>query len=575
MMLVLALLCALVQELDGVRPEMAFQHKNISSAARTSFVEQQATLVLSSLMELGRARGADKLGSPKCPCIGFSGIPGETPVTIDGQLIKYPADIGSRCEAWDDSLAPKCAGASPPSWCKSSWCYVDPRHCHIPVLPKLSPPEVHYQAAARYQYMPLFFSYSTCEAEDTWSKELSDVGTTGCRCIGVEKSNGTKNAAINGTVVKFPADVGGRCKAWDEGVHPACIADSPPEWCGKKWCNVDPCSCSLDTLPQTRGSSSYFADGNFQGKKPLFFSYATCGEQEPEAEPEDSGEDSKKQIDEVCSSDFKQGYGNEKCKCIGLDGMQGNTSVIVSKQHLNYPANLGAKCEAFDDGRAPACRGESEAKPAWCTAPWCYVDPKLCDIETMPKYVPPENSYQPTARYQHIPLYYSYSTCGAKDSWASNLADIGKHGCRCIGFDHAEGKNVGKIANQTVEFPAQIGGECKAWDESIHPDCKGSSPPTWCAQKWCFVDACACSGLPVPPKTQGDSRYFPNATFQGRPIFYSYATCGGEDHYTSKTQVQASREEVGLICSNKVGSLSVKLASVITLGLIAINVRNV
>merc|ERR1719271_1148550 len=60
----------------------------------------------------------------------------------------------------------------------------------------------------------------------------------------------------------------------------------------------------------------------------------------------------------------------------------------------------------------------------------------------------------------------------------------------------------------------------------------------YCAQKWCYVDPCKCN-IEISPKTMAHevlpktSPYLPGARFQDRPIYYSYATCGGNDEYTS------------------------------------------
>merc|ERR1719491_2572047 len=200
----------------------------------------------------------DYFGSEECPCIGFDGVDGDTLVTLGGQEVKFPADLGGSCQAWDSGIHPQCASEKAPSWCASKWCYVDPRHCHIPVLPKTAPPETSYQPTARYQNLPLYFSYSTCEAKDTWSKALSDVGKSGCRCIGFDGSEGTNVAHIGKEKVEFPAEIGGECKAWDDDVHPDCKGKDAPAWCGRKWCFVDPCSCDVEVPPKTSGEAGYF-----------------------------------------------------------------------------------------------------------------------------------------------------------------------------------------------------------------------------------------------------------------------------------------------------------------------------
>merc|ERR1719281_1438752 len=49
----------------------------------------------------------------------------------------------------------------------------------------------------------------------------------------------------------------------------------------------------------------------------------------------------------------------------------------------------------------------------------------------------------------------------------------------------------------------------------------------WCVDAWCYVDPCTCKG------TAKKSSYFPGLkTKAGKPVYYSYATCGSEDKFT-------------------------------------------
>jgi len=469
------------------------------------------------------ALGGDKFGSADCPCIGFEGIEGDTLATVDGKEVKYPADLGGSCEAWDEGTSPECKGDKAPEWCKQQWCYVDPRNCKIPVMPKMST----YQPKAMFQNMPLHYSYSTCDAKDTYTAEVPDVGMPGCRCVGFDNSPGKTMATIGDAEVEFPAEVGGQCKAWDEVAHPDCKGDKPPEWCGKKWCFVDPCACSgLEAPPK---ASDYLGNGTFQGKK-VHYSYATCGEKDSY-----SSEEKKKEAETGfnCSAHkIPESFGKEQCPCVGFDDIKGETVAKIEGKEVKFPADLGGSCEAWDDDVSPACKGNETA--AWCKEKWCYVDPRKCDIDVMPKMAPPETSYQPEARYQNLPLYYSYSTCGSKDTWAANMSNVGLPGCRCIGIDNSPGTTLAKLGpDEKVEYPAEIGGECKAWDQETHPSCKGDKPAEWCSKKWCFVDVAACNAQ-VPPTL---SEYLGDATFQGKKIYFSYATCGDENLYVSSKEL--------------------------------------
>jgi len=470
------------------------------------------------------AGGGAKFGSLDCPCIGFDDIEGETLAHINSTDVKYPADLGGSCQSWDEGRSPLCKGASPPKWCKQEWCYVDPRNCKIPVMPKMS----DYQPKAMYQNMPLHFSYSTCDSKDTYTKEISELGSAGCRCVGFDNSPGTTNVTIGGKQVEYPAEIGGQCKAWDLGSNPDCKGANPSAWCAKKWCFVDPCSCS--GLPAPPKTSDYLGEGTFQGK-PVHYSYATCGEID-----DYSSAEKKKEAEagfDCAAHEMPDSFGSKKCPCVGFDNITGETLATVGGKKVIYPADLGGSCEAWDTGVNPSCKGD---KPEpWCKEKWCYVDPRKCDIDVMPKMSPPETSYQPDARYQNLPLYYSYSTCGSKDSWAKSVANVGKPGCRCIGIDNSPGTTIANVGGgKMVEYPAEIGGECKAWDVNRHPRCKGDKAEQWCSKQWCFVDIASCTAkLDTTPTASG---YMGDATFQGRPIYYSYNTCGEENLYTGSDE---------------------------------------
>jgi len=184
----------------------------------------------------------------------------------------------------------------------------------------------------------------------------------------------------------------------------------------------------------------------------------------------------------------------------------------------------------------------------------------------------------PDAKYQGKPIYYSYLTCGNYDAWTeknsknvvqeaphtqppvcAQKVDASKWGndkCRCIGIDGQPGEIYVRHGERNMAYPADTGASCKAWDDGRHPDCKKSDAPAWCKEPWCYVDPCEC-GLEVPPKTStyldrdtgsdplldffsdDDSRSRGRALYQGRPIYYSYASCGGTDHFTKSRGKEA------------------------------------
>jgi len=235
----------------------------------------------------------------------------------------------------------------------------------------------------------------------------------------------------------------------------------------------------------------------------------------------------------------KQHYGDTRCPCIGFDNIKGETLVTFEdKVQASYPADLGARCEAWDDGRHPLCKeGETPGiGNGWCGQQWCYVDSCNCDLPVLPKVT----SYIPDARYRGKPVFFSYVTCSGKDMWSQGVPPIGSEGCRCIGFDNIPGSTDIKLkladgTRQVASYPAEIGGTCTAWDKDVHPDCRGADAPKWCAQKWCYVDPCSCD-LAQPPEV---TMYLPEATFSGKSLYYSYETCGSEDVFTEKFNVDA------------------------------------
>jgi len=232
-------------------------------------------------------------------------------------------------------------------------------------------------------------------------------------------------------------------------------------------------------------------------------------------------------------------FGDTLCPCIGFDNIQGETTVVFEEDGqqtaVAYPADLGARCEAWDNGRHADCKegatpgfGES-----WCAQTWCYVDPCNCKIPVLPKM----STYSPDALYRGKPIFFSYATCGGEDMWTKGVPEVGTPGCRCIGFDNVPGTTEMRIEGKDVAYPAEVGGSCQAWDKGTHPACKSDKPPKWCHESWCYVDPCSCElEGDVPPKV---SMYLPKATFTGKGLYYSYETCEGKDFFTKSVHKQA------------------------------------
>merc|ERR1719446_1015832 len=205
-------------------------------------------------------------------------------------------------------------------------------------------------------------------------------------------------------------------------------------------------------------------------------------------------------------------YGDAKCRCIGIDNIDGETVVQIGDgKTLSMDADVGARCDKWEDGKHPSCLdGATPGKGNdWCAQPWCYVDPCDCDIPVLPK----TSAYLPDGTYQGLPIYYSYATCGGTDSWTGehhekacvnqkSEADckaaggvensencawdgakcggaevmgacsaerasplLGREGCRCIGIANQPGHTMVNIGGELKPYPADTGASCKAWDE--------------------------------------------------------------------------------------------------------------
>lgn len=216
-------------------------------------------------------------GDTACPCIGFDHVPGKVDVQQKDEhghlvTIKYPKDLGSRCEAWDQQRHPLCkGGATDPPWCGQPWCFVDSCNCHIDVTPEMA----EYLPDARYIGKPLFYSFATCGGKDLQHKEHPELGTAGCRCVGFHGTKGDIDITLpDGREVSYPASIGGTCKTWDEDRHPECKGNKDLPWCGQRWCYVDACSCKLADghVPKI---SQYLPHATFTGKS-FYYSYETC-----------------------------------------------------------------------------------------------------------------------------------------------------------------------------------------------------------------------------------------------------------------------------------------------------------
>lgn len=237
------------------------------------------------------------------------------------------------------------------------------------------------------------------------------------------------------------------------------------------------------------------------------------------------------------------GLGSEGCECVGIDGKTGSTTGIVNGKEVTYPADTGSSCQAWDAQTHPSCTVDKP--PAWCSSAWCYVDPCKCNLAT-----PKSSDLFPTASFHGRTLFYSYATCGSKDSYSSSAkvsaakktiaamcdippiaTNIGSANCLCAGIANRSGTTMMNYGGKVVAYPGAVGTYCSAWDANNAPKCKTDSPPSWCSQAWCYVDGSSCE-ISVPPKV---TKAMKGASIGGEDLRYSYATCGGSDSFTSTT----------------------------------------
>lgn len=125
----------------------------------------------------------------------------------------------------------------------------------------------------------------------------------------------------------------------------------------------------------------------------------------------------------ICEKKGDSAYrGKDECKCIGIDGLTGTTNFTLGSKQVHFPAEAGAKCEAWDLENNPVCSGGHKEVPAWCTRRWCFVDPCACSLASPPS----QSRYIPFANVDGKAVYYSYDTCSNDDFWT---AENDGHAC--------------------------------------------------------------------------------------------------------------------------------------------------
>lgn len=289
-------------------------------------------------------------GNGGCQCIGFDNVKGEVKVLINDKYGKlpFPAETGASCATWDiTGPHPDCEQGTDrnfsrtkdkdPSWCFQPWCYVDPCKCNLG-----TPVVSAYLPTATYQGHPVYYSYDTCGGKDAYTsaehktacvnqkteaactglskcawngatcagkeihgvcdkpRDVKEFGAENCRCIGIDKFEGTIEANLDGKKMPFPASYGAKCAAHEKDLHPDCLGDKPPEWCDKSWCWIDPCSCQQLEPPKV--TAGWIGDTvKFQGKT-LYYSYTTCGAEDLFTESENKGACMNQKSEAACNA---------------------------------------------------------------------------------------------------------------------------------------------------------------------------------------------------------------------------------------------------------------------------------
>jgi hypothetical protein len=77
----------------------------------------------------------------------------------------YPALYGFGCHAWDEGLGQVCGGVDPKNWCLQPWCWVDETNCDM---------ENTQSKYFEYANASMFYSYSTCDAQDMFTTTFTD-----------------------------------------------------------------------------------------------------------------------------------------------------------------------------------------------------------------------------------------------------------------------------------------------------------------------------------------------------------------------------------------------------------------
>jgi len=407
------------------------------------------------------------------------------------------------------------------------------------------------------------------------------VPTAPCTCIenGLPKDTSTQMVTADlksdGMLGQY---YGSTCGAHAETFASDCVDSSgnaksdAADWCSAAWCWVDPCTCKMSDVAK----SSYFS-------AELYYSYSNCG-------GTDTYTTNQTAVSSCPDYDFtplsfclprmsNDDAVHEPFDCTVDWGVFGKCKMaMVQGAEYSYPPNYGEGCAVHPEPGHSDCSNTSAGTPltqnraAWCDDAWSWVNPCECEASDMAV-----STYFPG-------LYYSYSACGATDSFttAAQAADLKASAgcpspappsaivespgnypgsapvdqkCACLAFPSdvpAEGCTAdwaqsGECVNATKFpgwYPPNYGTSCgvhmeplsadcfdvdnnRPWPSPCRGDATESCRKAWCDSPWCWVDPCTCDDASITDIAP--SSWFPHAA----SLYYSYANCKGMDTFTA------------------------------------------
>lgn len=124
---------------------------------------------------------------------------------------------------------------------------------------------------------------------------------------------------------------------------------------------------------------------------------------------------------DALDADDTKNNGKPTCPCMGFMNYAGTVNASFTPEvETEVPAEFASYCSAWDSYH-PGCKTSPQD---WCTKMWCYVDP--CDCEGGEDAV--IALYFPSTTFKGRNLYFSYSTCGATDTFTAKYR--GDTACR-------------------------------------------------------------------------------------------------------------------------------------------------